>query len=111
MRDSDGDRLDFETLEAETLQPYRELGDPVADEVIDAIFRTGEISAVRNLLRHLVDNEELPSSANVTAGLTNDVLDQVGRFLESPANPRFSRSTAIASHEGGSSSRSMDRRS
>lgn len=77
-----GDRLDFETLEAKTLQPYRELGDPLADEVIDAIFRTGEINAVRNLLRHLVDNEELPNSANVAAGLTNDVLDQVRRFLE-----------------------------
>src|SRR5688500_2143383 len=77
-----GDRLDFETLEEDTLQPYRELGDPLADDVVDAIFRAGEITAVRNLLRHLVDSEEFPSRSNAAAGLTQEVLDQVTRFLE-----------------------------
>lgn len=77
-----GDVLDFETLEAKTLQPYREVGDPLADEVIDAIFRTGEIDAVRKLLRHLIDNEDLPRHADTAPGLTPEVLDEVSRFLQ-----------------------------
>lgn len=75
-------QLDFGRLQASTLVPYRTIGDPLADGVIDTIFRTGEVEAVRNLLRHLVDNDGLPTPASVrTSGLSPDVVDQVTQFL------------------------------
>jgi len=75
--------LDFQNLRAESLLSYRELGDPLADGVVDAIFGHGEVTAVRQLLRHLVDNDELPDvSAPPPPGLTKEVLAQVRRFIE-----------------------------
>jgi len=74
--------LDFENLKEETLQPYRQVGDPLADEVITAIFRTGEVTAVRELLRHLVSYDELPTAENAPPGLSPEVLAEVSRFLE-----------------------------
>jgi hypothetical protein len=76
-------QLDFGRLQASTLVPYRALGDPLADGVIDTIFRSGELDAVRTLLKHLVENDGLPTDGVAkTAGLTADVIDQVARFLE-----------------------------
>src|SRR5688572_9143711 len=74
--------LDLEKLGADELLPYREIGDPLADEVIDAVFRTGEIDAVRQLLRYLVDNEELPNPGIPASGLTSEVLAEITRFLD-----------------------------
>jgi hypothetical protein len=74
-------QLEFERLQA-SLLPYRQVGDPLADGVIDAIFRTGEVDAVRSLLRHLVDNDGLPSSESaVGSGLSREVLAEVEDFL------------------------------
>jgi hypothetical protein len=45
------------------MEPLREQGDPLADEVIAAIVEGGEISAINTLMRNLVTNEEpLPSA-------------------------------------------------
>lgn len=43
----------------ESLLPYRNLGDPLADETIEAIFSSGEdgLSHVHRLLKHLVKND------------------------------------------------------
>jgi hypothetical protein len=41
----------------ERLQPYREIGDEPADELIAALFQDGKVPAVNLLMRHLVMNE------------------------------------------------------
>jgi len=74
-------QVDFERLQA-SLLPYRLVGDPLADGVIDTIFQTGEVDAVRGLLRHLVDNDGLPNGESaVGSGLSTTVLAEVERFL------------------------------
>jgi len=75
--------LDLVRLDAEALAPYRRAGDPLADQVIEAIFRHGEVDAVRRLLRNLVENDELPSPATTaSAGLSPHVMAEIARFLE-----------------------------
>ena len=75
--------LDFQKLDASALMPYRSMGDPLADEVIDAIFRAGDVDAVHQLLRHFVQNEDLPTTESAAAsGLAPEVLAEVARYLE-----------------------------
>jgi hypothetical protein len=77
------DLLEFQSLDASMLMPYRSMGDPLADEVIDAVFRAGDVDAVRQLLRHFVQNEDLPTPGSAAAsGLAPEVLAEVGRYLE-----------------------------
>jgi hypothetical protein len=54
-----GSRLDWDNLDAGQLLPYRTLGDPLADSTIEAIFASGDLGAVRALMRHLKDNDEI----------------------------------------------------
>jgi hypothetical protein len=84
-------QLNFHSLEASALLPYRNIGDPLADGVIDAVFRSGEVDAVRQLLRHLVAMDDLPSfGATAAPGLSSEVLAEVNRYLE------LSQSTLVA---------------
>lgn len=39
------------------LDALRQIGDPLADDIVGEIFATGEVDAVRTLLKHLVDHE------------------------------------------------------
>jgi mpaB/rubber oxygenase-like protein len=42
---------------AEQLEPYRAIGDPIADEVVAELYRTGQVPAINALLKDLVLNE------------------------------------------------------
>lgn len=52
------------------LDEMRTKGDPLADEVISRLFREGEVDAVNQLMKSLVQNDGIPS-----AGLPSYVLD------------------------------------
>jgi anti-anti-sigma factor len=60
----------FMPLQAETrtnwndtfLEQMRSLGDPAADDAIQAVFDQGQIEAVNALMRQLANNDELPST-------------------------------------------------
>lgn len=45
------------TWDDDTLDRFRKVGDPLADDVVRDIFDSGQVDAVRQLLRHLVRND------------------------------------------------------
>ena len=56
------------------LEALRLVGDPLADDVVGALFRKGEIRRVNELMRALVEN-----GAPVPAGLPEEVRDYLAR--------------------------------
>jgi len=68
----------------EQLQPYREMGDPPADEMIAALVQGGQVPAVNVLMRHLVQNEypipeSLPPAVRAYLDRTDDLPDWADR--------------------------------
>ncbi|HEY8209097.1 MAG TPA: oxygenase MpaB family protein [Myxococcaceae bacterium] len=62
------------------LQPYRDIGDPPADELVAEMSRDGQVPAVNVLMRHLVTNEypipeALPPSVRRYLDQTDDLPD------------------------------------
>src|SRR6185436_5766631 len=56
------------------LDALRLVGDPLADETVDAVFRTGEIERVNDLMRALVRD-----GAPAPVGLPDEVRDYLAR--------------------------------
>lgn len=74
------------------LDELRRVGDPLADEAIDAIAASGEIEAVRRVLRLLVDNDHpLDVPADQRAELGSDLYEHLRVYFERSdhALPRF----------------------
>jgi len=61
------------TWTSETLQPLREIGDPLADAVIDEIFSDGGVQAMNTLMSGFVANEH-PAPDNLPAPVRNYLL-------------------------------------
>lgn len=62
------------------LDGFRKIGDPLADRVVDEIFATGEVTAVRALLRHCVDNDH-PLAVEDAHSLPPSLLAHVERYF------------------------------
>ena len=75
---------------AEKLAGMRNVGDPVADMVIDSLFEQGGVEQVNDLMRKLVSNDGIPS-----AQLPQSVRD----YLESTAQVRPVDRDAVAQGE------------
>lgn len=56
------------------LDSMRTIGDPLADAVVADLFASGQVSAVNDLMRLLIDNDDVPS-ASLPAGV-RDYLKQ-----------------------------------
>ncbi len=63
------------------LDRLRRVADPLADGIVDEIFAEGEITAVRRLLRHLVDNDH-PLLVEPGLALPPALLAAVERYFE-----------------------------
>lgn len=79
------------------LDSLRRVGDPLADGVVDEIFATGEIHAVRQLLRHLVDNDH-PLVVEDARRLPPELAEHVERYfvLSDAALPEFDPEQIVA---------------
>lgn len=95
--------IDWANPTAEQLLPYRQCGDPLADEAIEAIFQSGEFEAVRQLLCHLKEEETFDAvraQARYPA-LSAEVVAHVQRyFVESERALRaFDAATIVEGEE------------
>ena len=63
------------------LDALRQVGDPLADDTITAIFEAHEIDAVRKVLRHLVDNDH-PLFVPADAALDPAVRRHIDDYFE-----------------------------
>lgn len=49
-------------LDSQVLQHYRRIGDPIADPLVESLYRNGEREKVNQLLGKLMGNSQIPSS-------------------------------------------------
>jgi len=68
----------------ERLHPYREIGDPPADEMVAALVQDGKVPAVNALMQHLVQNEfpipeSLPEAVRSYIDRTDDLPEWADR--------------------------------
>jgi hypothetical protein len=81
-----------------TLERKRTRGDEVADKVVAKIYRRGEVEAVNDLLRRLLDNDEL-----VPAALPDEVEAYLARTAQLPPwadTDRIARAQDFFSNHG-----------